>query len=256
MSAVFALATHFVLRQTRFFRDVGDADAVRSQLAQATDVVRNVLANVSPSTGELLVAQDSAVEVRLTTGTSVVCSATPGRVVLPAPGALAGSAAVFARPPEPGDRLSALYSDSAGATWMHLQVASAPEGEGPCSWNPEIDATWAIGTVEPMSLPVGAAIRVTRPLRLSLYKSSDEQWYLGAKDWNGVAQRFNSIQPVAGPLLGYGDGSGSGLRFRYYDAQGGTLPNPVDVASVASVTVIARASGDSVTAVVRLRNAP
>lgn len=256
MSAVLALATHFALRQARFFREVGDADAMRSQLAQVTEVVRNVLANVSPATDELLVAQDSAFEVRLTIGTSFVCASAPGAVVLPAPAASrAGSAAVFARSPEPGDRLSALFSDSLGASWLHLQVASAPVPEGPCAWNPEIDTTWSLSTVEPMSLPAGAALRVTRPLRLSLYRSSDDRWYLGAKDWNGDARRFNAIQPVAGPLLPHADGAGSGLRFVYSDAHGAALSQPVDVDRVASVMVVARAAGDSMMAVIRLRNA-
>jgi prepilin-type N-terminal cleavage/methylation domain-containing protein len=256
MSAVFALATHFALRQTRFFRGIGEADAVRSQLTQVTEVVRNVVANVSPSTGELLVALDTALEVRLTIGTAFVCSATPGSVVFPAPvAALGGSAAAFVRAPEPGDRLSTLFSDSLGAVWLHLQVASAPVLDGPCAWKPGIDTTWSITTAEPMSLPAGAALRFTRPLRLSLYRSSDERWYLGAKDWNGEAQRFNTIQPVAGPLQGHADRAGAGLRLVYSDAQGRTLADPVDVDRVASVRVEARASGDSMIVVVRLPNA-
>ena len=255
MSVVFGLATHFAMRQMRFFGDVGDADARRSQLTQVTEVVRNVLANVSPSTGEFLVAQDSALEVRLTIGTAFVCDAAPGRVVLPAPDQLAGSMAAFVRTPAAGDRLSALFSDSLGETWLHLQVASAPEAEGACPSNPAIDTTWSITTVEPMMLPIGTALRFTRPLHLGIYRSSDDRWYLGARDWNGGGQRFNTIQPVAGPLLRYDAAAGSGLRFIYSDAHGQTLSQPVAVDRIASVTVVARASSDSVLAVVRLPNA-
>lgn len=255
MSAVFALATHFSTRQMRLFRQVAEVDATRSQLVQVTEILRNVLVNVSPSTGELLVAQDSALEVRVTTGTAFVCGASPGRVVAPAPVAFEAGMAAYLRPPSPGDRLSALFSDSLGATWMHLEVASAPVTEGPCIANPEIRATWSIATVEPMTLPAGAALRFTRPLRLSIYKSSDDQWYLGAKDWDGVRRRFNTIQPVAGPLLPYEDGPVSGIRFIYSDARGQPIPQPVSVADVASVTVVARASADSSVDVIRLPNA-
>lgn len=255
LSAVFALATHFAVRQMRVFRQVGEVAAARSQLQQVTEIVRNAFANVSPSTGELLVAQDSATEIRMTTGISFVCGSAPGRVIIPAPGAaVAGLLSSFMRDPAPGDRVSALFSDSAGATWLYLQVASPPQPEGPCGSSPGIDSSWSITTVEPMSLPAGAALRFTRPLRLSLYKSSDNRWYLGAKDWNGLAQQFNAIQPVAGPLSRYEDATDSGLRFTYRDALGAELPQPVDVGRVASVSVLARTSADSQTAVVRLLN--
>jgi prepilin-type N-terminal cleavage/methylation domain-containing protein len=257
MSVVFALATHFAVQQMRFFRNVGDVQAVRSQLDHVTEIARNVLVNVSPSTGELLVAQDSALEVRLTTGTSFVCSSAPGRIVIPAPMASSeGVLSAFARLPAPGDRVSALFSDSLGATWLHLQVASPPDAaQDLCAFSPEIGTTWSIATVEPMTLPSGSAVRFARPLRLSLYESSDNRWYLGARDWNGDALQFNAVQPVAGPLLRHDDGAGSGLRFLYHDNQGSELFPPVDVRRVASVTVVARAATDSMLTVVRLPNA-
>ena len=257
MGVVFGLTTHFALQQTRVFRYVDEVGRQRSQLEQITEIVRNVLVNVSPSTGELLVAQDSALEVRATIGTAFVCSGQPGRVVVPAPGASAGAiSSAFLRSPAPGDRVSALFSDSTGATWLHLQVSSWPIPEGLCSVNPQIQATWSISTLEPTSLPPGTPLRFTRPLRLSLYRSSDNRWYLGAKDWNGEGGHFNGIQPVAGPLLGHEDDARSGLRFEFRDSQGEMIGAPVDGARVASVIVVARVSADSMTAVVRLTNAP
>lgn len=255
MSVVFSLATHFALRQIRFFRDAGDADAARSQLAQVTEIVRGVLADVSPPTGELLVAQDSTLEVRLTIGTSFVCRDAVDRVVFPliAPPA-SGGASAFVRSPAPGDRLSALFSDTAGATWLHLEVASSPTPETPCGAVTGVDTTRSVTTVEPMALPAGTALRFTRPLRLSIYRSSDGRWYLGARDWNAESRRFNAIQPVAGPLLPYDDDA-PGLRFLYKDGQGESLEQPVDVGRIASVIVAARTSTDSMVAVVRLRNA-
>jgi len=69
----------------------------------------------------------------------------------------------------------------------------------------------------------GSVIRVTRPVRYSLYKSSDGSWQLGARDWNATTARFNTIQPVAGPLL---PPSGRGLVFSYFDSGGVAVSNP------------------------------
>jgi hypothetical protein len=256
MGIVFALITHFALQQMRVFRYVDEVGGQRSQLGQVAGIVRNLLANVSPSAGELLVAQDSALEVRATIGTAFVCGGAPGQVAVPAPDASAGAiSSAILRPPMPGDRLSALFSDSNGATWLHLQVASPPTADGGCSFNPAIQA-WIIATLEPVSLPPGTPLRITRPLRLSLYRSADNRWYLGARDWNGEDQRFNGIQPVAGPLFPHEDDARSGLRFEYHDAQGAGIAPPVDAGRVTSVTVVARAATDSMTAVIRLSNAP
>ncbi len=49
-------------------------------------------------------------------------------------------------------------------------------------------------------------MRVTRPIRYSLYHASDGSWYLGARDWNDASARFNTIQPLAGPFRSPGAG--------------------------------------------------
>jgi hypothetical protein len=90
-------------------------------------------------------------------------------------------------------------------------------------------------------VPAGTALRFLRPLRLSLYRASDNRWYLGAKDWNGAAQRFNAIQPLAGPLQPYSaDPTKTGLHFGYRDSQDAELPEPVETNRIASVTIVAR----------------
>ncbi|MGH7695898.1 MAG: hypothetical protein ACRENH_13005, partial [Gemmatimonadaceae bacterium] len=108
------------------------------------------------------------------------------------------------------------------------------------------DATWLLTLREPIAIPEGAPLRFTRTARFSLYKASDGRWYLGARDWNGDAERFNSIQPVAGPLQAYSaNPSESGLLFVYRDASGTQLPRPADGARIASITVTSRAVSDA-----------
>lgn len=256
MTLVFAIATHFAMEQLRFFRGVGGATATRSQLEQATELMRNVLWSVSPGSGDILAAQDSAIEVRLAVGSAVTCASSPGLLVIPVSSAAGNTLSSFIRLPEPGDRVSALFSDSLGATWLTLRVSSAEPG-GACVMFSAVAGVHTIATAEPLAVPPGTALRFTRPLRLSLYRSSDDRWYIGARDWNGERAQFNAIQPVAGPLAAHAGDSESGLRFIYHDRDGVELREPVDVSRIAAVTVAARTTGahhDSAVAVIRLRN--
>ena len=258
MSVVFAIATHFAMEQLRFFRGVAAATATRSQLEQATELMRNVLWSVSPGSGDILAVQDSAIEVRLAIGTAVTCASSPGVLVIPVPAPMGNSLSSFIRLPEPGDRVSALFSDSLGAAWLHLRVSSETETGGSCVMLSTASGAHTIATAEPLTVPPGTVLRFTRPLRLSLYRSSDDRWYIGGRDWNGERAQFNAIQPVAGPLAPHtGDGE-SGLRFVYHDRDGVELRDPVDASRIAAVTVAARSAGvyrDSAVAVIRLRNA-
>jgi hypothetical protein len=71
---------------------------------------------------------------------------------------------------------------------------------------------------------LGMPLRVTRPLRYSLYRGSDANWYLGQRDWNTTTMRFNSVQPVSGPFL---SPPARGVVFHYLDSAGAELVTPV-----------------------------
>lgn len=256
LSVVVSLATHVAIQQLRFFRNVEALVERRSQLLQTTTIIRNAVWGASPGLGEIVIAQDSLIELRLVIGTSVACGGLAGEVVVPAPDSSGGNALTsFVRSPEPGDRLSVFFSDTLGMTWLQLAVAAAPVTGAACLQFPLATATWRIDVQEPLVLPAGAALRFTRPIRLTIYRSSDDRWYLGGQDWNGPLQRFNTIQPVAGPLDPYRATPESGLRFAYLDASGVELAQPVDVTRIAAVIVVARVEPDSSEAVIRLRNA-
>jgi hypothetical protein len=78
-------------------------------------------------------------------------------------------------------------------------------------------------------------VRITRPVRYSLYRASDGQWYLGERDWNAASARFNTIQPVAGPFL---SAASRGLALEYLDSAGASLASPVaDTRAVALVRI-------------------
>lgn len=243
MSAMVALAVHVAVGQLRFFRGTGEIVSVREQLGHATEIAASVLWAVSPSSGDLLVASDSALEVRSLIGTAVTCAAGSGQVTVAAPTTEDGNTlAAFFDVPDADDQISAFLEDTTAAdgTWLTLHVAAAPVAGG-CTTFGSTSGAWMFPLREQLPVPAGTALRFLRPLRLSLYRASDGRWYMGARDWNGASQRFNTIQPVAGPLQPYSPGADSGLRFSYFDATGGELAAPVaQTTQIASVRIVAR----------------
>ena len=258
MGIVVALAAHAATGQLRFFRGVGEIVGLRSQIGQAGAIAASVLWSASSLGGDITVAQDSALEMHVTIGSAVACESTPGRVTIPAAAAPPGNAlAAFIASPAEGDRVMAFFEDSLGATWLGLHVTSAASAGGGCVLFPSVSATWNVELHEPLTVPAGTALRFTRPLRLSLYRASDNRWYLGAKDWNGVAQRFNSIQPLAGPFEPYNrDPAKTGLHFGYRDSRGSALLEPVEVSQIASVTIVARAESARAVRVAGVKSEP
>jgi len=259
MSGVMALAAHLASGQLRFFRNAGELAALRGQIGQASNIAASVLRGVSSAGGDIAVALDSAIEVHAATAVAFVCASTPGRVTIPEP-TLGNTLASFMERPDVGDRMSALFEDTLGVTWLTFHVAEPGTSGGVCLYFPDVPSTRTLVIREPVTLPTGAALRFTRPVRLSLYRGSDSRWYLGLRDWNGEWQRFNAIQPVAGPLKSYSQDSGrTGLQFMYRDRGGAVLLPPVDPTRIASITVVSRAAlgqfDDSTAVTVALRNA-
>jgi len=239
--AVLALAVHAALGQLRFFHGVGEITNLRGQLAQTTLVPRALLWGVSPVAGDIAVAQDTALELNVVTGTAVVCESAAGWVAVPAPTPEGNTLSAFSEAPQPDDRIAALLDDTAGTTWLRLRVAVAPVAGLACPAFSAATSAWRIGLVEQVALPVGAVIRFLRPMRLSAYRASDGRWYLGARDWNAASSRFNTIQPLAGPIdPPASDRSVTGFRFEYFGEDGSLLDEGIDTRRIAAVRVLAR----------------
>lgn len=242
MGVVAGLASHAAVAQLRFFGGAGEILAVRAQLGEVGTIVAAVLWGVSPSDGEVLAARDSALEVSAPIGAAVVCDGAPGRVTIAAPDAADPSFAAFDEAPKPGDVARVFIADSIATGWVSVTLASAPNSVPDCPGLAAATRGWMLLLREPVVIPGGTVLRLARPMRLSLYHASDSEWYLGVRDWNVTAQRLNTIQPVAGPLLPYSqDAARSGLRFAYYDATGAALSEPINLALIAAVSVVARA---------------
>ena len=236
-SLIVALAAGAAVGQQRIYRGIGEVAAVRTQVGQAALIAAGVLRDL-PGRRHIVVATDSSIEVAVGIGVSVTCQADTGRVVVARPNAGGHTFATFTETPQPGDGVEILAVDSTVGR-LEAHVAAAPAGAS-CARFPAADG-WSVALAQPFVIGAGMPVRFTRRVRVSAYRAADGEWYLGLREWNPNLQRFNTVQPVAGPLLPHA-GSPPGFRLEYRDASGNQL-SPPDPASIAVVTVIAR--GDS-----------
>jgi len=189
--------------------------------------------SASSVVGDVREARDTSLELRAIVASAVVCDTTgAGLVLAPAvPGAQTYGSSVSAI--APGDTAWVLFVSDSSETWRPYRIGSSNSlGAGGCAARgPKLDAMaraapriqLVLDGLAPSSA-LGAPLRVTRPLRYSLYRGTDTSWYLGQRDWNTEALRFNAIQPVSGPFLPPAAG---GVAFHYLDSAGVELPVPV-----------------------------
>lgn len=260
LGGVCSIAVHLALGQMRFVRSASELSAIRLQVDQATRIASAVLWSVSPAAGDLLTVLDTALEVRMALGVSAACASESGKVRIPAAEPIGGNTLTsFTVEPVAGDGVLALFQDSLGSTWLNFRVGDVERSSAPCAhFSSTSDRILTL--LEPVSLPPGTPLLVTRRVRLSLYRGADGEWYLGLRDWNAELDRFNSIQPVAGPLRPFNrDPTRSGLRFVYLGSTGAELPAASDPRSIGGITIVARAARgqleDSSVVTMMLRNA-
>jgi prepilin-type N-terminal cleavage/methylation domain-containing protein len=235
---VLGLVASVSVRQQRIYADLSDASALAGQLRDAAAVLPIDLRSASPSAGDFSdgEARDTSLEFRANIATAIVCDTTSSALVLsPLRNDSAGSSMGGTLTPiQVGDTAWFLVATDSTVDWLPHQVVGIATTTGSqCgALGPRLDASMAgvprtvltVAGLSVLSSTIGQPIRVTRPLRYSLYKSSDGAWYLGERDWNPASARFNTIQPVSGPYL---SPASRGLWFTYLDSAGTELPTPV-----------------------------
>jgi prepilin-type N-terminal cleavage/methylation domain-containing protein len=242
---LFAAIASASVRQQRLFAELADDAAVTGRLREATATLPIDLRGVSPAAGDIRDARDTALEIRATIASAVVCD-TVGRSIVLGP-ALTGADtyASYVTSVATGDTAWLLDARDTIENWMPRRITSVSSGTtskcatgGPLPNSPFVSTSFALDSL-PSGRVVGTVLRVTRPMRYSLYRSADGSWQLGARDWNSATLRLNTIQPVAGPLL---PPSGRGLVFAYVDTSGGILANTAAFPTgLALIRVAARA---------------
>lgn len=235
---VIGLGATIGFRHQRFHRDVVIAVERTEQLSQVVATMPIAIRSIAPGEGDIApgAARDTSLEFRATVVSGVVCDTVGGMVSL-APAAESPRLVSILARPEIGDTAWVLVTTDSTERWLPRPITGVFDVSRECRLGGA--PIFGPGNRPSIALrmsslpPPGGPLRVTRPWRYSLYKASDGAWYVGAKDWNSAAGRFNTIQPVAGPFASAASG---GLRFRYADSTGATLPsgttNPSAIALV------------------------
>ena len=231
---VLALLTAISVREQRVFSDLAQRAALAAQLRDASTILPVDLRALSPASGDVRDARDTAIELRATIASGVVCDTAANGLILAPP--LGDNGAVYATSMaavSPGDTAWLLDAGDSASSWRPFAVTFAGSARaGQCAAGgprlpPSIVALSRGQLTLSGNIPSGAVgmpLRVTRPMRFSIYRASDGAWYLGERDWNAAALRFNIVQPVAGPLLSPASGGGA---FGYRDSAGSPLVTPV-----------------------------
>jgi prepilin-type N-terminal cleavage/methylation domain-containing protein len=234
-------------RQQRFQRDVVAIVERLEQLEQSGEMLPIAIRGISPVEGDIAAggARDTSLEFRATIVTAVVCDSGHGSLVL-APTTIESPhlASVLARP-DLGDTIWSFVGTATGPVWQPRTISTvidstvvcAPGGLSPWSVQaPRRSITVRIAA--PLPVGPGAAIRITRPWRYSIYKSSDGDWYFGAREWNSASMKFNTIQPVSGPFR---SAASHGMQFRYFDSAASVIPSgATDTRAIALIQVTFR----------------
>ena len=237
-AAVMALT---LTRQQRFYSSAGAILDVRGQVRDGADVLVSDIRSAAVARFGLPLMTDSAIEMFTVIASSVACSAPSGATVGIPPLVLARGNTLTSMlfQPDTGD-VALAYAASSNpdsSTWESLGIASFASRSLASSCPPSTCFTSAgdaasgqNGYVVTFAQPPATAVRAGAPIvfvrrvRYSLYRSSDNRWYLGYRRCSATSAACAAIQPVSGPYREYSSSPGSsGLSFRYFDSLGAEL---------------------------------
>lgn len=256
-------------RQHRFYRENSSGIGLRGQLREAAEILPAEFRALSPPAGDVVQALDSLLEFHATIASGVVCERGEGWIALvplrPRTEPPLGAELVA---PEPGDVVHVLFVDPTDPNldqWRAFAVTGTARDVAACPAGPFISPADAgrprlrldLAPAPPPALTVGTPVRITRPVRYSLYRSSDRRWYLGVNERTGG--RWGGIQPVSGPYAPYASGRG-GIEFRYWSRAGSELPANSELQDLSRIALTVRGgqsgtvSADSALVQVALRN--
>lgn len=256
-------------RQQRFYSSASEILDVRGQARDGADVLVSDIRSASVARFGFPVTTDSAIEMYTTIATSVACNAPAGATIGLPPIVLsrANTLTSMLFQPDTGD-LAVLYAAPTvpdSSKWEIVRISafasrtlasSCPPSTGFTSSADASAGGYQVTLAQAPSVAVrkGAPIAFIRRVRYSLYKSSDNEWYLGYRRCGVSSGVCAAIQPVSGPYRGYASSSSSGLSFRYFNAYGAeaTVPSTaiarVDIVLRGKTSRAVSLTGDSRTA--------
>jgi len=239
-----------IVRQQKFYAGTTDLMAMRNTLRDLGEAIPTDLRGISSIGGDILSMSDSAIDFRLPTGITVICTigALRTTVVVP-PTTLSSRTALttWIAAPTIGD-IAFVYNEGATSavsddSWQQVAVSAAPiAGSCPTYTSSPTEAanalTLTFGTALVANVVPGSVIRFYREAKYKLYKpAGSNSWYLGYMDCPGGV--CGTMTAVAGPYLAYSaTPANTGLLFVYRDQTGAITATP---AQVARIDIIAKA---------------
>ena len=257
LAIVGASLTSILTRQQRFYRDAAERVELRRELRSGAALVPADLRALSTIGGDLLAASGTALEIRASIGSAVVCAKPNNTTLHLVPlNTTTHTLTAWYTEPRLGDAVF-VFNDSSGTgaeddSWSAHTIDAAPAYPGDatrCAGSPYVAAADAALpkmaiVVTPALSPhvgVGSVVRFTRRMRYSFYQPGGAtDWYVGYEAWNGTG--YDAIAPVIGPLQ-----ATTGLGFSFADSAG-TAVVPNTAAARARITRIGlrmQASGRS-----------
>lgn len=256
--AVTGIAATVIIRtlvsQQRFYSSASAVLDARAQIRDAADVLATDIRNASAHSPAFVLMLDSAIEMYSTIAASVVCTVPSSQVAGLPPVAISSGVPLTSMlaQPDTGDVAVVLTYPPGkpdSSRWETLQVAAfaqrsvttmCPAASGFTSaadvgGATAYEATLASPPLNPLA--AGHPVRFLRRARYSLYRSSDNRWYLGYRRCNATG--CAGVQPISGPYDPYST-SASGLEFRYFDSDGSRLANGSDGTLVSRVDIVIR----------------
>jgi prepilin-type N-terminal cleavage/methylation domain-containing protein len=238
---VMAGVTSAISEQTRF--QAGAARVVSSQrtMRQIGDLLPGELRALGTGAGDIYAMNASSIDLRVTTGSSVVCAVTGGGMSVTIPPVQLGTGLPLTSwrdVPLAGDSVF-IFDEGASAarnddSWRAYRLTAAPAA-GSCATTTGFTRsageaaagmTLTVATAIPLTTSVGAPIRFYRPARYALATGTDGKWYLGYTECSGGC---GTLDVVAGPVR---SPSGQGIGFTFRDSLGAVTATPSQVAFV------------------------
>ena len=241
------------LHEQRVLDTLARTSQARAQVDGAVEAVAASLVALDPADIVGTATRDSAIEIQSTLLIGLACAASANEVVVATTAATGAATLGTANaPPEPGDDMRWLAGSGGRLRWHAATVTAVTRSNSRCdaadttAWRQPPGTRWIL-SVQPSDagdtpVAIGDAVLVRRRARWSIYKASDKSWWLGWRGWNGALNRFDVIQPVAGPLAPYNaDPAKTGFRIAIYDSTDALLSLPLlDASSARRIEISAR----------------
>jgi prepilin-type N-terminal cleavage/methylation domain-containing protein len=265
------MLTTIMVRQQRFHRAVTNVTDARARMRDISTIMPTDLRSISTAGGDLLVITDTSMQFRAFVGTSIMCRFQSALVVELPPKMLASGTVLTAwiNPPAPND-IAFIYNEGAEAgntddSWQPFTIADTASSTNsavcPSNLNPPFttaaDNAARRYTITLSAAPVqaqvdpGAPIRFAREVRYSIYRATDNQWYVGYQRCTpnavyGQPGACGSREVLAGPVAaGTADTLTSGLYFVYRNKSGTRLTALSAADTIASVGIGIRTTSES-----------